>query len=173
MCTNSICRSTPHAKKCRLVSSGPLSQRITFGCPRSATIASSTRVTLRLAKLVSSSKAKPVCTRPSRSTPGSRARMLPHYAQNPVPTQGGDHLRFRVPVPGHVYSPFFRSNRTQLCGERGDQVTQMRRLSSALGDKATCYVRSHFVWVGLHLVHCETPFRVLWRLTLGIPRWTP
>jgi hypothetical protein len=42
----------------RLVGSGPLSQRIAKGCPRSATIASSTRVTLRLAKLVSTSKAK-------------------------------------------------------------------------------------------------------------------
>src|SRR5438067_8552928 len=58
MCTNSICRSTHHARKCRLVSSGPLSQRIAFGCPRSTTIVSSTRVTLRLAKLVSTSKAK-------------------------------------------------------------------------------------------------------------------
>src|SRR2546428_679145 len=58
MCPNPICRSTPHARKCRLVSSGPLSQRIAKGCPRSATIASNTRVTLRLAKLVSTSKAK-------------------------------------------------------------------------------------------------------------------
>src|SRR5438132_11684006 len=71
MCTNSICRSTPHAKKCRLVSSGPLSQRIAKGCPRSATIASSTRVTLRLAKLVSTSKAK--------TFPGVRV----HHTQHP------------------------------------------------------------------------------------------
>jgi hypothetical protein len=35
-----------------------LSQRIAKGCPRSATIASNTRVTLRLAKVVSTSKAK-------------------------------------------------------------------------------------------------------------------
>src|SRR5713226_5105185 len=54
----SICRSTHHARKCRLVSSGPLSQRIAKGCPRSATIASSTRVTRRLAKLVSTSNAR-------------------------------------------------------------------------------------------------------------------
>ena len=58
MCTNSICRSRHHARKCRRVSSGPLSQRIACGCPRSATMASNTRVTLRLAKLVSTSKAK-------------------------------------------------------------------------------------------------------------------
>src|SRR5580704_8019592 len=55
MCTNSICRCTHHARKCRLVLSGPLSQRIVFGRPRSATIPSSTRVTLRLSKLVSTS----------------------------------------------------------------------------------------------------------------------
>jgi len=53
MWINSICRSTHQARKCRLVSSGPLSQRIAKGCPRSLTIASNTRVTLRLAKLVS------------------------------------------------------------------------------------------------------------------------
>jgi hypothetical protein len=50
MCSISICRSTHHAKKCRLVSSGPLSRRIACGAPRLATISSSTRVTLRLAK---------------------------------------------------------------------------------------------------------------------------
>src|SRR5271163_1357982 len=54
-------RTRDHARKCRLVSSGPLSQRIAFGCPRSATIPSNTRVTLRLVKLVSTSKAKHSC----------------------------------------------------------------------------------------------------------------
>jgi len=39
MCTNSIFRSTHHARKCRLVSSGLLSQRIACGSPRWATIA--------------------------------------------------------------------------------------------------------------------------------------
>src|SRR5229473_506587 len=58
MCTKSIFRSIPHARKCRLVNSGPLSQRIASGTPRSATIRSSSRVTLRLAKLVSTSNAK-------------------------------------------------------------------------------------------------------------------
>ncbi len=58
MWTNSICRSMHHARKCRLVSSGPLSQRIACGNPRFAMIPSSTRVTRRLAKLVSTSKAK-------------------------------------------------------------------------------------------------------------------
>jgi hypothetical protein len=58
MCSSSICRSIHQARKCRLVSSGPLSQRIACGTPRSATIAANTRVTLRLAKLVSTSKAK-------------------------------------------------------------------------------------------------------------------
>src|SRR5207249_7193975 len=58
ICTNSIFRSIPHARKCRLVNSGPLSQRIASGNPRSATIRSNSRVTLRLAKLVSTSSAK-------------------------------------------------------------------------------------------------------------------
>src|SRR5579885_1827495 len=58
MCTNAIFRSMHHARKCRLVISGPLSQRIASGLPRSATIPSNTRVTRRLAKLVSVSSAK-------------------------------------------------------------------------------------------------------------------
>ena len=76
MCTNSICRSTHHARKCRLVSSGPLSQRIACGRPRSLTIASSTRVTLRLAKLVSTSKAKH--SRVNASTTLSTRIVRPH-----------------------------------------------------------------------------------------------
>jgi len=36
MCTNSIFRSIPHARNCRLVNSGPLSYRIASGTPRSA-----------------------------------------------------------------------------------------------------------------------------------------
>src|SRR5579872_1530120 len=58
MCTNSIFRSMAHARICRDVNSGPLSHRIASGTPRSATIRSSSRVTRRLAKLVSTSKAK-------------------------------------------------------------------------------------------------------------------
>src|SRR5229473_3187608 len=58
ICTMSIFRSVPHARKCRDVNSGPLSQRIASGTPRSATIFSSSRVTRRLAKLVSTSSAK-------------------------------------------------------------------------------------------------------------------
>src|SRR6266436_680342 len=58
ICTSSIFRSIPHARKCRDVNSGPLSQRIASGNPRSATIRSNSRVTLRLAKLVSTSSAK-------------------------------------------------------------------------------------------------------------------
>jgi hypothetical protein len=38
LCHNSICRSTHHARNWRLVNSGPLSQRIASGCPRSAMI---------------------------------------------------------------------------------------------------------------------------------------
>jgi hypothetical protein len=68
MCTNSIFRSTAHARICRDVNSGPLSHRIASGTPRSATprsatprsatIRSSSRVTRRLAKLVSTSSAR-------------------------------------------------------------------------------------------------------------------
>ena len=47
-----------HARKCRLVSSGPLSQRIDLGPARCWMISSSTRVTRRLAKLVSTSSAR-------------------------------------------------------------------------------------------------------------------
>jgi hypothetical protein len=84
-----MCRSTHHARKCRLVSSGPLSQRMAKGCPRSATIASNTRVTLRLAKLVSTSKAKhSLSTHPPRSAPGSPVRTPPHRAESPAPTPG-------------------------------------------------------------------------------------
>src|SRR6266403_1636364 len=57
MCTKSIFRSIPHARKCRDVNSGPLSHRIASGTPRSATIRSNSRVTRRLAKLVSTSSA--------------------------------------------------------------------------------------------------------------------
>jgi hypothetical protein len=64
-----------------------LSQRITCGCLRSATIASSTRVTLRLAKLVSTSKAKHSRVYASpRSAPGSLVHTPPHRAGNPAPT---------------------------------------------------------------------------------------
>ena len=38
MCTNSIFRSSAHARICRDVNSGPLSHRIASGAPRSATI---------------------------------------------------------------------------------------------------------------------------------------
>src|ERR1700730_15158686 len=58
MCPNSPCRSTHQARKCRLVSSGPLSQRILVGRPRWVMISSNTRVTLRLAKLVSTTNAR-------------------------------------------------------------------------------------------------------------------
>src|SRR6266436_4946621 len=58
ICTSSIFRSIPHVRKCRDVNSGPLSQRIASGTPRSATIRSNSRVTRRLAKLVSTSKAR-------------------------------------------------------------------------------------------------------------------
>ena len=44
MCTNSIFRSMHQARKCWLVSSGLLSQRIACGTPRSVTILSNTRV---------------------------------------------------------------------------------------------------------------------------------
>src|SRR6266849_8028327 len=74
MWTNSICRSIHQARKCRLVSSGPLSPRIASGCPRSATIPSNTRVTLRLSNLVSTSKAK-----------HSRVYACIHHAQHPDP----------------------------------------------------------------------------------------
>jgi hypothetical protein len=69
-------RSTHRARKCRLVSSGPLSQRIAKGCPRSATIASSTRVTLRLAKLASTSKAQ--------TFPGVRVHHTQHRDRSPA-----------------------------------------------------------------------------------------
>src|SRR5580692_463519 len=87
MCTNSICRSTHHARKCRLVLSGPLSQRIVFGRPRSPTIPSSTRVTLRLSKLVSTSSTL-ACTHPPRSVLESLVRTPLHRAQNPAPIPG-------------------------------------------------------------------------------------
>ena len=58
ICTSSICCSKHHDRKCRLVSSGPLSQRIDCGLPRPTMISSSTRVTRRLAKLVSTSSAR-------------------------------------------------------------------------------------------------------------------
>ncbi len=54
-------RSTHHARKCRLLNSGPLSTRIAPGIPRSAMIASNTRVTRRLAKLVSTSNTGHSC----------------------------------------------------------------------------------------------------------------
>src|ERR1043166_5554693 len=58
ICTNSIFRSSAHARKCRLVNSGPLSQRIASGAPRSATIFSSSRVTRRLGNPLSASSVK-------------------------------------------------------------------------------------------------------------------
>ncbi len=53
-----LCRSMHQARKCRLVSSGQLSQRMLCGISTLAEIHSSTRVTRRLAKLVSTSSAK-------------------------------------------------------------------------------------------------------------------
>src|ERR1051325_10446415 len=58
ICTNSIFRSSAHARKCRLVNSGPLSQRIASGAPRSTTIFSSSRVTRRLGNPLSASSVK-------------------------------------------------------------------------------------------------------------------
>jgi hypothetical protein len=53
-----VCRSSHHARNCRLANSGRLSYLIVCGCPRPTAICSSTHVTLRLAELVSTSKAK-------------------------------------------------------------------------------------------------------------------
>ena len=87
MCTNSICRSTHQARKCRLVSSGPLSQRVLSGRPRSTTISSNTRVTLRLAKLVSTTMRDTlVCKRPRRLVLGWLVHTPPHRARNPAST---------------------------------------------------------------------------------------
>ena len=58
MCTNSIFRSSPQARKWRDVNSGPLSQRSASGLPRSTTTFSNSRVTRRLAKLLSTSRSK-------------------------------------------------------------------------------------------------------------------
>src|ERR1043166_1170419 len=58
ICTNSIFRSSAHARICREVNSGPLSQRIASGAPRSATIFSSSRVTRRLGNPLSASSVK-------------------------------------------------------------------------------------------------------------------
>src|SRR5581483_11067250 len=58
ICTTSIFFSSAHAKKCRLVNSGPLSERIASGTPRSATIVSSTRVIRGPGNPVSTSSAK-------------------------------------------------------------------------------------------------------------------
>src|SRR6266478_3506200 len=55
MCSSVICLSSHQTIKCRLVNSGPLSQRITSGFPRWLTIQSSTRVTRPLDRPVSTS----------------------------------------------------------------------------------------------------------------------
>ena len=87
MWTNSICRSTTTPENARLVSSGPLSQRIAFGCPRSPqsppALASlfDWRSSCPLPK-----PNTPACTHPPRSAPGSLVRTPRHHARNPAPT---------------------------------------------------------------------------------------
>ncbi len=68
------------ARKSRLVSSGPLSQRIATGRPRMAMISSSTRVTRRLANPVSTSSAE---TLPCKGI---------HYTQHADGASGCNHI---------------------------------------------------------------------------------
>jgi hypothetical protein len=86
MSTNSIFRSIHQARKWRLVSSGPLWRRVTYGTPRSAIIASST------ASLSGWQSWCPlpapsilVCTRPPRqySDRRSAAHHIVHEVQRP------------------------------------------------------------------------------------------
>src|SRR5438094_165249 len=142
MCTNSICRSTHHARKCRLVSSGPLSQRIAKGCPRSATIASSTRVTLRLVwqrkldtaivitpharrwlKAYSSSTCSTAAFRATSSTRffESPTAALPCPGSDPPPASAAacsPHATASLPAPGSHPSPRTSPSPRRLCALR-------------------------------------------------------
>ena len=82
------------ARKCRLVSSGPLSHRIACGVPRSATIPSNTRVTRRLAKLVSTSNARHSRVYASTTLSTRIALRFPlRRARSPAPTPGSPRCR--------------------------------------------------------------------------------
>lgn len=90
MCASSICRSTHQARKCRLVSSGPLSQRILAGPPRWRMISSNACVSRQPAKLVSAiSFRHPACRHRPHSTLGRPIPTTSHRPRNraPIPSR--------------------------------------------------------------------------------------
>jgi len=76
-----IFRSSHQLRKCRLVSSGPLSQRIASGFPRRSITPSSDRVTRRLDKLVSTSKERFSLVKASTTAKTRMPRPVPRVSQ--------------------------------------------------------------------------------------------